>query len=99
MVRSITQEAADIASKILNARLTLKRLRRAHLCPRLTIPSANAQLDAQVAEMHELDNELQELEGQIEDVKERVKAGARDVERLRLTRPRLSGLLGFVIGR
>lgn len=84
--RSLTHEAADLASKILDARLMLTRLRQAHPHPRLTIPAANAQLDAQVAEMQELDDELQALNGQVDDVKERVKAGARDVERLRVER-------------
>lgn len=84
--RALTQEAAALAGKILDARLALTRLRQAHPHPRLTIPAANAQLDAQVAEMQELDDELQQLNGQVDDVKERVKAGARDVERLRVER-------------
>ncbi|KAI0364732.1 hypothetical protein BV20DRAFT_974137 [Pilatotrama ljubarskyi] len=84
--RALTQEAAALASKILDARLTLTRLRQAHPHPRLTIPAANAQLDAQVAEMQELDDELQQVNAQVEDVKERVKTGAREVERLRVER-------------
>ncbi|KAI9060911.1 hypothetical protein FKP32DRAFT_994131 [Trametes sanguinea] len=84
--RALTQEAAALASKILDARLTLTRLRQAHPHPRLTIPAANAQLDAQVAEMQELDDELQAVNERVEHVKERVKAGAREVERLRVER-------------
>ncbi|KAI0640798.1 hypothetical protein C8Q79DRAFT_995022 [Trametes meyenii] len=84
--RALTQEAAALASKILDARLTLTRLRQAHPHPRLTIPAANAQLDAQVEEMQELDDELQSVNGRVDEVKDRVKAGAREVERLRVER-------------
>ncbi|KAH9846268.1 hypothetical protein C2E23DRAFT_891034 [Lenzites betulinus] len=84
--RALTQEAATLESKILDARLTLTRLRQAHPHPRLTIPAANAQLDAQVAEMQELDDELQSVNAQVDDVKDRVKARAREVERLRVER-------------
>ncbi|KAJ8489345.1 hypothetical protein ONZ51_g2994 [Trametes cubensis] len=84
--RSLTQEAAALARQILDARLTLTRLRQAHPHPRLTIPAANAQLDAQVAEMQELDDELQNVTARVEEVKERVMAGSREVERLRVER-------------
>ncbi|KAI0832055.1 hypothetical protein BC628DRAFT_1530004 [Trametes gibbosa] len=84
--RALTQEASTLESKILDARLTLTRLRQAHPHPRLTIPAANAQLDAQVTEMQELDDELQQTNARVDDVKERVKAGAREVERLRVER-------------
>lgn len=84
--RTLTLEAAALASKILDARLTLTRLRQAHPHPRLTIPAANAQLDAQIEEMQSLDDELQQVNAQVEDVKEKVKTGAREVERLRVER-------------
>ncbi|CDO73345.1 hypothetical protein BN946_scf185008.g108 [Trametes cinnabarina] len=84
--QALTQEAAALANKILDARLALTRLRQAHPHPRLTIPAANARLDAQVSEMQELDDELQAVNERVEDVKERVKAGAREVERLRVER-------------
>ena len=84
--RALAQEAVALTSKILDARLTLTRLRQAHPHPRLTIPAANAQLDAQVEEMQKLDDELQGLNATIDEVKDRVKEGARDVERLRIER-------------
>lgn len=84
--RALSQEAAALKSKILDARLTLTRLRQAHPHPRLTIPAANAQLDAQVEEMQALDDELQQVNAQVDTVKEQVKAGAREVERLRVER-------------
>lgn len=87
--RALTQEAAALASKILDARLTLTRLRQAHPHPRLTIPAANAQLDSQILEMQQLDDELQNVNTQVDTVKERVKAGAVEVERLRVERAEL----------
>ena len=84
--RALTSEASDLARKILDARLQLTRLRQAHPHPRLTVASANAQLDAQVEEMQRLDDELQGLTATIDEVKDRVKEGARDVERLRIER-------------
>ena len=56
--RALAQEAVALTSKILDARLQLTRLRQAHPHPRLTVASANAQLDAQVEEMQKLDDEL-----------------------------------------
>ena len=61
-------------------------MRQAHPHPRLTIPAANAQLDAQIEEMQALDDELQEVNTRVGTVKEQVKAGAREVERLRIER-------------
>ncbi|KAH9940819.1 uncharacterized protein BXZ73DRAFT_42544 [Epithele typhae] len=87
--RALAQEATALTSKILDARLALTRLRQAHPHPRLTIPAANAQLDAQVEEMQALDDELQRVNGEVDAVKERVKHGARDVERLRVERAEL----------
>ncbi|OCH96242.1 hypothetical protein OBBRIDRAFT_765746 [Obba rivulosa] len=87
--KALTQEAASLADKILDARLTLTRLRQAHPPPRLTVASASAQLDAQVAEMQTLDEALQAVTARVERVKERVKDGAREVERLRVQRAEL----------
>ncbi|EMD39151.1 hypothetical protein CERSUDRAFT_134024 [Gelatoporia subvermispora B] len=87
--KALTQEAASLADKILDARLTLTRLRQAHPPPRLTVASATAQLDGQVAEMQTLDEALQEVTARVEQVKERVKDGAREVERLRMQRAEL----------
>lgn len=87
--KSSTNEAFSLASKILDARLTLTRLRQAHPHPRLTVDAANAQLDAQVAEMQTLDDELQNINTSVDSVKERVKNGARELERLRVERTEL----------
>lgn len=84
--KALTDEASTLASKILDARLQLTRLRQAHPHPRLTVASANAQLDSQVSEMQKLDDELQNLNETIDEVKEKVKDGAREVERLRMER-------------
>ncbi|KAH9945770.1 hypothetical protein B0H21DRAFT_743962 [Amylocystis lapponica] len=84
--RTLTHEAASLSSKILDARLRLTRLRQAHPPPRLTVPAAHVQLDAQVAEMQTLDDSLQALNAQVEHVKDAVKGGARELERLRVER-------------
>lgn len=84
--RKLTNEATSLAQQILDARLQLKRLRQTHPHPRLTIQSANAQLDNQVEEMQQLDERLQQRNDMIEKVKAAVKDGARDIERLRLER-------------
>ncbi|GBE86661.1 hypothetical protein SCP_0905410 [Sparassis crispa] len=89
----LTDEAFSLASQILDARLTLTRLRSAHPLPRLTIPAANAQLDVQVIEMQKLDDALQGVNENIERVKEAVKDGAREFERLRVERADMEKLV------
>ncbi|CCL98606.1 uncharacterized protein FIBRA_00608 [Fibroporia radiculosa] len=90
--RTLTNEAATLASKILDARLQLTRLRQAYPHPRLTIPAANAQLDMQVAEMQRFDDELQSLNESVDQAKDKVKEGAREVERLRAERAEVEKL-------
>ncbi|THH29862.1 hypothetical protein EUX98_g4336 [Antrodiella citrinella] len=84
--KELTSKAATLAQQVLDAKLQLIRLRQLHPPPRLTIPAATAQLDAQVADMQKLDDTLQELNENIDHVKVKVKDGARDVERLRVER-------------
>ncbi|EGO03668.1 hypothetical protein SERLA73DRAFT_101905 [Serpula lacrymans var. lacrymans S7.3] len=82
--KALTEEASSLSQKILDARLALTRLRQAHPHPRLTIESANAQLDSQIAEMQDLDTELQQVNEKIAATKENIKTGAKEVERLRV---------------
>ncbi|EPQ52056.1 hypothetical protein GLOTRDRAFT_140516 [Gloeophyllum trabeum ATCC 11539] len=84
--KSLTDEAASLSQKIVDARLALTRLRQAHPHPRLTLTSAQAQLDEQVMQMQVSDAELQGLGEQVARVKERVKEGARELEGLRARR-------------
>ena len=91
--KALADESVDIAQKILDARLKLNRLRQAYPQPRLTIPVALAKLDAQVEEMQHLQDKLQTLEEQVDEVKEKVKVGARDVERLRVERAEVDKLV------
>lgn len=84
--KALTDESVDLARKILDSRLKLTRLRQAYPQPRLTVPSAEGQLDAQVMEMQTLEDKLQNLNEDIDGVKEKVKSGAREVERLRVER-------------
>ncbi|KIP06335.1 hypothetical protein PHLGIDRAFT_107068 [Phlebiopsis gigantea 11061_1 CR5-6] len=84
--KALTDESIDLARKILDSRLKLTRLRQAYPQPRLTVPSAEAQLDAQVEEMQNLEDRLQTLNEEVDGIKEKVKVGAREVERLRVER-------------
>ncbi|EKM57946.1 uncharacterized protein PHACADRAFT_251867 [Phanerochaete carnosa HHB-10118-sp] len=79
-VRSLTEESVGLSRKILDARLKLTRLRQAYPQPRLTVPSAEAQLDAQVLEMQTLEDKLQNLNDAVDSMKDKVKSGAREVE-------------------
>lgn len=73
-----------LAQKILDARLALMRLRQAHPHPRLTIPMANQKLADQVTEMQELSDEVEAKKKEVKTVKEKVKVGALEVEKLRI---------------
>lgn len=84
--RALTAEATTLSQQILDARLALSRLRSAHPPPRLTIPGALAALDAQVAQMQEADERVQDVGARVGKVKERVGERAREVERLRVRR-------------
>ncbi|PSR70751.1 hypothetical protein PHLCEN_2v13371 [Hermanssonia centrifuga] len=91
--KALTAEAVTLARNILDARLAVTRLRQAYPHPRLTVPSAEAQLEDQVADMQNLEDTLQTLNGKIDAVKNRVKTGARDVERMRVDRADLEKLV------
>ena len=91
--KALTDESVDLARKILDSRLKLTRLRQAYPQPRLTVPSAEAQLDAQVEEMQNLEDRLQTLNDEVDGVKEKVKVGAREVERLRVERGEVEKLV------
>ncbi|KAI0790710.1 hypothetical protein C8Q75DRAFT_732828 [Abortiporus biennis] len=84
--KSLTDAALTLSRQILDTRLQLTRLRQIHPLPRLTVTSANEQLDAQVIEMQKLEDELTGLNDNIEELKGKVKEGAKEVERLRVER-------------
>ncbi|KAI0346362.1 hypothetical protein BDW22DRAFT_1352418 [Trametopsis cervina] len=91
--KGLSEESVHLTRKILDARLKLTRLRQAYPQPRLTIPVALAQLDAQVEEMQQLQDTLQDLNQRVDRVKEEVKVGAREVERLRVERGEVDKLV------
>ncbi|KAA1472400.1 hypothetical protein DENSPDRAFT_821193 [Dentipellis sp. KUC8613] len=82
--RDLTNETVTLTQSILDARLAIKRLRQAHPHPRLTIPAAEDKLALQVTDMQMLEDELQHANDQVTKVKERVREGAKEVERLRI---------------
>ena len=84
--KALTAEASALSQQILDARLALSRLRQAHPPPRLTISAAMEQLDTQIAQMQEYDEKLQEVSNNVTSVKDTVKEGAKEVERLRMKR-------------
>ncbi|KAF9071521.1 hypothetical protein BDP27DRAFT_1219053 [Rhodocollybia butyracea] len=68
-VKEATATAADLAQKIIDARLALSRLRQTHPHPRVTIQTADKKLQDQVDEMQALTDEKEVLEQKVEDVK------------------------------
>ncbi|KAH6906673.1 hypothetical protein BKA70DRAFT_395481 [Coprinopsis sp. MPI-PUGE-AT-0042] len=83
-VKQATERANLLAQKILDARLALMRLRQAHPHPRLTIPMADQKLADQVTEMQDLSDEVEAKKKEVKTVKEKVKVGALEVEKLRI---------------
>ncbi|KAL0960970.1 hypothetical protein HGRIS_005967 [Hohenbuehelia grisea] len=79
----LTAYAADLSQKIIDTRLALTRLRQLHPKPRLTVPAADAKLAEQVIDMQSLNDELEDVQRQINVVKERVKGGMTHAEALR----------------
>jgi len=85
-VEASTVEAAALTQKIIDARLALARLRNTHPHPRLTIPLAEQKLKDQVTEMQTLSDEVQATNAQIQAIKDCVKQGSLELERLRTER-------------
>lgn len=84
--KQATDQATLLAQKIIDARLALTRLRKTHPQPRLTIPLADQKLMDQVTEMQNLNDEVQSINKQMHVIKEQVKMGSLEVERLRVER-------------
>ncbi|TFY70314.1 hypothetical protein EVG20_g2693 [Dentipellis fragilis] len=82
--RDLTNDTVTLTQSVLDARLAIKRLRQAHPHPRLTIPAAEDKLALQVSDMQMLEDELQHANEQVVRVKERVREGAKEAERLRV---------------
>ncbi|RXW14976.1 hypothetical protein EST38_g10876 [Candolleomyces aberdarensis] len=83
-VKQVTERATMLAQKILDARLALMRLRQTNPHPRLTIPMADQKLIDQVEEMQTLSDEVELSKKKTKAVKERVKTGALEIEKLRI---------------
>ena len=79
-------EAVALAQSIIDARLAITRLRQAHPQPRLTIPTAEEYLAAQITEMQELEDKLRDASDQVAGVRESVKEGSKEMERLSVER-------------
>ncbi|KAG7089506.1 hypothetical protein E1B28_011184 [Marasmius oreades] len=85
-VKKATEKAAELRQKIIDARLALSRLRQMHLHPRLTIKTADQKLADQVVEMQEITDEIETVSQKVQEVKERLKGGALEMENLRVKR-------------
>jgi hypothetical protein len=81
-----TTEAQSLSDKILDAKLSLTRLRQQSSSSRLTIPTATALLDTQAQQLQDLDLSLQDLQKKLSGVKEKAKDESKGVERLRVER-------------
>lgn len=81
-----TEKATILAQKILDARLSLTRLRQTHPQPRLTIAAADQKLADQVTEMQELSDRVEVIRKQVQTAKGELKAGTVKLENLRAER-------------
>ncbi|KAI0266562.1 hypothetical protein BC834DRAFT_875183 [Gloeopeniophorella convolvens] len=81
--KGLTDEAVALTQSILDARLAITRLRSAHPHPRLTITSAEEQLASQVTDLQTLEDELQRVNEKVAHVKDAVKEGTKEMDRLR----------------
>ncbi|KAM6503745.1 hypothetical protein JOM56_000688 [Amanita muscaria] len=88
-VEKQTEKATTLAQKIIDAKLTLTRLRQTHPHPRLTIPMADQKLAEQVEQMQTLHDKVQEISKNAQTIKEGVKEGSLEVEKLRMQRAEL----------
>jgi hypothetical protein len=82
----MTKETATLTKQILDTRLALTRLQAAHPAPRLTLTKAKEIADEQEEQMVTLDATLLELNERATEVKNRVKASVKEVERLKVER-------------
>ncbi|KAJ8072407.1 hypothetical protein PM082_015966 [Marasmius tenuissimus] len=85
-VQQSTDKATELRQKIIDARLALSRLRQLHPHPRLTIPAADQKLADQVEEMQEITDEIDNVSQKVQEVKERLRSGALEMESLRAKR-------------
>ena len=88
-VKKATENATMLAQKIIDAKLTLTRLRQTHPRPRLTVPMADQKLAEQVEQMQTLHDSVQEISKNAQTIKEGVKEGSLEVEKLRMQRAEL----------
>ncbi|KAF8623182.1 hypothetical protein AX17_007507 [Amanita inopinata Kibby_2008] len=85
-IKKATEKATMLAQKIIDAKLALSRLRQTHPHPRLTIPLADQKLAEQVEKMQTLHDEVQAISKNSQNIKERVKGGGVELEKLRMER-------------
>ncbi|VDB91376.1 unnamed protein product [Peniophora sp. CBMAI 1063] len=88
------QEASELASKELDTRLALVRLRRDHSGPRYTVASAEEKAAAQVQDMQTLELDLQRNKQRLAQYKERMKELYKEESRLRSERAQLEKKYG-----
>ena len=81
--KGLAAEAVSLAQSVLDARLAITRLRQAHPSPRLTIPVAEEQLSSQVVDLQMLEDESQSVNEKIARVKDAIKEGTVEIDRLR----------------
>jgi hypothetical protein len=83
-MKQVTDKAALLAQKIIDARTSLMLLRQRHPQPRLTIPLADKKLVDQVTEMQTLNDDVQAIKQKNKAEIERVKSIALEVENTRI---------------
>ncbi|KAJ4469578.1 hypothetical protein J3R30DRAFT_3345425 [Lentinula aciculospora] len=85
-VKQATARATDLAQKIIDARLALSRLRQTHPHPRVTVQTADKKLEDQVMEMQALTDEMQVVEQEVHNMKDKLKAESLEMESLKTQR-------------
>ncbi|KAF9051754.1 hypothetical protein BJ165DRAFT_1340345 [Panaeolus papilionaceus] len=83
-IKQATDRAALLSQKIIEARMSLMLLRQTHPQPRMTIPLAEKKAEELTEEMQTLHDDVQLVKQQGKAEKEKVKAGALDMENLRI---------------
>ncbi|KAF5387291.1 hypothetical protein D9757_005807 [Collybiopsis confluens] len=85
-VKQATTKAAELAQKIIDARLALSRLRQTHPHPRITIQTADKKLEDQVMEMQNLADEKQAVEDKVQEIKGKLKSETLEAEGVKMQR-------------
>ena len=84
------ERVAELAQQIIDARLALSRLRRAHPHPRLTVDKANDKLEEQIQQMQQFTDDIENAKESNKQLKRDMTDGEKRLEVLRTQRTELA---------